>query len=115
MNIQELATLFRYNIPVKVVVIDNQSLGMVRQWQELFLEERYSETRLDDNPDFVRVAEAFRIPSFRVDARDKVGPAIDRILDEDGPALIHVCIDPQANCWPFIPPGQSTKSMMEGT
>jgi len=114
MNIQELATLFRYDIPVKVVVIDNQSLGMVRQWQELFLDERYSETRLDDNPDFVKVAEAFRIPAFRVDAREQVPEAIRRILDEDGPALIHVCIDPRANCWPFVPPGQSNSAMLEG-
>ena len=114
MNIQELATLFRYDIPVKVVVIDNARLGMVRQWQQLFLEERYSETVLDDNPDFVRLAEAFRIPAFRVDRRDQVAEAIARILDEEGPALIHVCIDPQANCWPFVPPGQSNSAMLEG-
>ena len=58
MNIQELATIKRYNLPVKIVVMDNQCLGMVRQWQELFLERRYSETDLSDNPDFVKVAEA---------------------------------------------------------
>jgi acetolactate synthase-1/2/3 large subunit len=69
MNIQEMATLKRYNIPVKILLVDNQALGMVRQWQELFMQKKYSEIDLSDNPDFVRLAEAFGIPAFFVRER----------------------------------------------
>jgi len=112
MNIQELATIKRYNLPVKIVLFDNQALGMVRQWQELFHEKRYSEVDLSDNPDFVRVAEAFEIPAMRVEAREEVGPAIYRILSEPGPMLVHVPIDPLANVWPLVPPGASNHEML---
>ncbi len=114
MNIQELATLKRYNIPVKIVLFDNQTLGMVRQWQELFFEKRYSETNLSDNPDFAKVAEAFGIPSITVQTRDQVDGAIDRIMSEDGPLLVHVLIDPAANVWPLVPPGKNNSEMLEG-
>ena len=79
MNIQELATIKRYDLPVKIVVMDNQCLGMVRQWQELFLDRRYSETDLSDNPDFVQVANAFGIPAIRVHRADQVPDAIRKI------------------------------------
>ena len=78
MNIQELATLNRYGIPVKVIVLDNSRLGMVRQWQELFFAERYSEVDLSDNPDFAVLAKAFGIPSLTVERRDQVDDAIER-------------------------------------
>ncbi len=113
MNIQELATLNRYNIPVKVVVFDNQSLGMVRQWQELFFAERYSEVDLSDNPDFVKVAQAFGIPAFRVERDEDILPAIDRLLTEEGPLFVHMIIDPKENVWPLVPPGKSNSHMME--
>lgn len=113
MNVQELATLKRYSIPVKIVLFDNQALGMVRQWQELFFNERYSEVDLSDNPDFVQVAEAFGIKAFRVDKNDDVESAIDRLLNSDGPILLHVPIDPRANVWPLVPPGRSNSQMME--
>ncbi|MDZ4838162.1 MAG: acetolactate synthase 2 catalytic subunit [Candidatus Melainabacteria bacterium] len=113
MNIQELATLKRYNIPVKIVLFNNQTLGMVRQWQELFFEKRYSETNLSDNPDFAKVAEAFGIPSMTVQTRDEVEGAIDRIMTDDGPLLVHVLIDPAANVWPLVPPGKNNSEMLE--
>jgi len=113
MNIQELATLKRYNIPVKIVLFDNKALGMVRQWQELFFNENYSEVDLSDNPDFVKVAEAFGIPSFRVERADQVDDAIDRMFDQKGPVLLHVLIDPKENVWPLVPPGKSNEQMME--
>jgi len=113
MNIQELATVKRYNLPVKIVLFDNQALGMVRQWQELFFEKRYSEVDLSDNPDFAKVAEAFGIPSFRVEKRDEVDGAIDRLLNEKGPLLVHVLIDPAANVWPLVPPGKNNSEMLE--
>lgn len=115
MNIQELATLNRYNIPVKVVVFDNQALGMVRQWQELFFDQRYSEVDLSDNPDFAKVAQAFGIPSLRIERDEEILPAIDRLLNSDGPLLVHMLIDPKENVWPLVPPGKSNSHMMEAT
>src|SRR5204862_3468277 len=80
MNVQELATLGRYQLPVKIVLLDNQRLGMVRQWQELFFEQRYSETDLSDNPDFVALANSFGIPSFFLDRADACEDALQRLL-----------------------------------
>jgi len=114
MNIQELATLKRYGVALKIVLLDNSSLGLVRQWQELFFEENYSEVDLSDNPDFVKVAEAFGIEAFRIDRRDQVQNGIARLLAADGPCLAHVVINPKENVWPLVPPGKSNAEMMEG-
>ncbi|WP_296178121.1 acetolactate synthase 2 catalytic subunit [uncultured Brevundimonas sp.] len=114
MNIQELATLKRYGVALKIVLLDNSSLGLVRQWQELFFEENYSEVDLSDNPDFVKVAEAFGIEAFRIDRRDQVEAGIARLLAADGPCLAHVVINPKENVWPLVPPGKSNAEMMEG-
>jgi acetolactate synthase-1/2/3 large subunit len=114
MNLQELATIRRYQIPVKIVVLDNQSLGLVRQWQELFFEQRFSEVDLSDNPDFTRVGEAFGIPSSRLELGAEEADAIDRLLRAEGPALLHVCIDPQANVWPLVAPNGANEDMLEG-
>jgi len=113
MNIQELATIRRYGLDLKILLVDNASLGMVRQWQELFHQERYSEVDLSDNPDFVEVARSFGIPGFRITRRDEVENAIHRLLHTEGPLLAHVCIDPKSNVWPLVPPGQSNDVMME--
>ena len=108
-------TLKRYGVPLKIVLIDNSSLGLVRQWQELFFAENYSEIDLSDNPDFVKVAEAFGIEAFRIDRRDQVSEGIQRLLAADGPCLAHVVIDPRDNVWPLVPPGKSNAEMMEGS
>ena len=113
MNIQELATLKRYGLPLKILLVDNSSLGLVRQWQELFHQERYSEVDLSDNPDFVEVARSFGIPGFRVDRRDQVDDAIQKLLNADGPMIAHVCIDPKTNVWPLVPPGETNDVMLE--
>jgi acetolactate synthase-1/2/3 large subunit len=113
MNIQELATIKRYNLPLKIVLIDNQHLGMVRQWQELFFEERYSEVCLDDNPDFEKLASAFDIPTIKVEYDKDIIPAIEKLLSHEGPLLVHVPIDPLDNVWPLVPPGKSNAHMME--
>jgi len=113
MNIQELATIRRYGLDLKILLVDNSSLGMVRQWQQLFHGERYSEVDLSDNPDFVEVAKSFGIPGFRITRRDEVDGAIRRLLETEGPLLAHVCIDPKSNVWPLVPPGQSNDVMME--
>jgi acetolactate synthase-1/2/3 large subunit len=113
MNLQELATIKRYQLPVKIVLIDNQALGMVRQWQELFFAERYSEIDLSDNPDFVAIAKAYGIPARSIRARSEEDAAITELLNEPGPLLLHVVIDPKENVWPLVPPGKTNDDMME--
>jgi acetolactate synthase-1/2/3 large subunit len=114
MTVQELATIRRYNIPVKVMVVDNQALGLVRQWQELFFTKRYSEIDLSDNPDFVKLAEAFGIPGFFVRDRKDVPKTVDRLLNEPGPLLAHVWVEQAANVWPLVPPGANNATMLVG-
>jgi acetolactate synthase-1/2/3 large subunit len=114
MNIQELATLRRYGCAVKIVLLDNQALGMVRQWQELFFAERYSEVDLSDNPDFVALAAACGIAGRSIDRRDQVEDALREMLDFDGPYLLHVRIDPRANVWPLVPPNTPNHELIEG-
>jgi acetolactate synthase-1/2/3 large subunit len=113
MNIQELATVRRYRLPLKILLIDNSQLGMVRQWQELFFDENFSEIDLSDNPDFAEVARAFGIEAFTIDHRSEVEGAIERLLGTAGPILCHVRIDPRANVWPLVPPNSSNVHMME--
>jgi acetolactate synthase-1/2/3 large subunit len=113
MNIQELATLRRYRLPLKIVLIDNSQLGMVRQWQELFFEENFSEIDLSDNPDFAEVARSFGIEAFTIDHRSEVDDAIRRLLETPGPIVCHVRIDPRENVWPLVPPNSSNVQMME--
>ncbi|WP_409019344.1 acetolactate synthase 2 catalytic subunit [Brevundimonas vesicularis] len=115
MNIQELATINRFQIPLKIIILDNSRLGMVRQWQEFFFERNFSEVDLSDNPDFVKVAEAFGVPGFRIERRDQVSEGICRLLAADGPILMHVVIDPEDNVWPLVPPGKNNSEMMEGS
>jgi len=113
MNIHELATLRRYRLPLKIVLIDNSQLGMVRQWQELFFDENFSEIDLSDNPDFAELARSFGIEAFTIDHREQVSGAIARLLATPGPILCHVRIDPRENVWPLVPPNSSNVQMME--
>ncbi|WP_417618445.1 acetolactate synthase 2 catalytic subunit [Oceanisphaera sp.] len=113
MNVQELGTLKRAQLPVKMVLLDNQRLGMVRQWQELFFDGRYSETILTDNPDFVAMAAAFNIPGETITCKAEVEPAIQRMLAADTAYLLHVRISEQENVWPLVPPGVANDQMME--
>ena len=113
MNIQELATVVRYQLPLTIVVLDNQCLGMVRQWQELFADRRYSEIDLSDNPDFALVASAFGIPSMAVASAADVPRALERAQHATGPLLLHVQLAREANVWPFVPPGASNEQMMD--
>jgi acetolactate synthase I/II/III large subunit len=115
MNIHELATLRRYRLPLKIVLLDNAQLGMVRQWQELFFDGNFSEIDLSDNPDFAQVARAFGIEAFTVDRRDQVPAAIDRLLHTPGPILAHVRTDPRENVWPLVPPNSPNIHMLEKT
>ena len=112
MNVQELATLGRYQLPVKIVLLDNQRLGLVRQWQELFFDERYSETDLSDNPDFVALAAAFGVTAFRLDEMSAADDVLRQLLQSPGPALLHVAIDTTANVWPLVPPNHNNAQML---
>ncbi len=112
MNVQELATIKRFRLPVKIVVIDNQRLGMVKQWQQLFFAGRYSETDLSDNPDFVSLAAAFAIPGHSISRKDEVADALDAMFSWPGPYLLHVRIDETDNVWPLVPPGAANHDMM---
>ena len=112
MNIQELATLSRYGIDVKILLFDNSALGLVRQWQELFFGGNYSEVDLSDNPDFAAVASAFGIQSRSIEKPEEEADAIEWLLNTQGPALLHVTVDPMENVWPLVPPGKPNHKMM---
>ncbi|MBY8160150.1 acetolactate synthase 2 catalytic subunit [Vibrio fluvialis] len=115
MNIQELGTLKRRQIPVKMVLLNNQRLGMVRQWQSLFFDGRHSETILDDNPDFIMLARAFDIPGKTITRKEEVEPALKEMLESKTAYLLHVAIDEEENVWPLVPPGASNNDMLENT
>ncbi|EKO3933500.1 acetolactate synthase 2 catalytic subunit [Vibrio fluvialis] len=115
MNIQELGTLKRRQIPVKMVLLNNQRLGMVRQWQSLFFDGRHSETILDDNPDFIMLAKAFDIPGKTINRKEEVEPALKEMLESKTAYLLHVAIDEEENVWPLVPPGASNNDMLENT
>jgi acetolactate synthase I/II/III large subunit len=120
MNIQELATVHRLDLPIKLVIIDNKYLGMVRQWQQLFYERNYAETDLSDNPDFVEIAKAYKIQARRLkeDAMrefpvsDYTGDLIDGFLHSRGPELLVFDCAPEANVYPMVPAGAALSEML---
>ena len=113
MNAQELATIRRYRLPLKIIILDNQCLGMVRQQQELFYGNRESQINLDDNPDFVAMARAFDIPALHIERTDQIRRGIQTILAFDGPMLLHVSIARDDNVWPIVKPGASNRDMID--
>ncbi len=113
MNVQELTTIKRKRLPLKIVLMDNQRLGMVRQWQQLFFDARYSETILSDNPDFLVLASAFDIPGQRITRKDQIDAALETMFTHQGPYLLHVSIDENDNVWPLVPPGAGNETMLE--
>ena len=115
MNVQELSTIKRFQLPVKIVLIDNAKLGMVRQWQDLFFNGRLSETDLADNPDFVMLANAFDIKAREITKKSEVSDAIEEMMNHDGPYLLQVKINAQDNVWPLVPPNTANDKMMEST
>ena len=113
MNVQELATIKRYQMPIKIVLIDNAKLGMVRQWQDLFFDGRLSETDLSDNPDFIMLAKSFDFKTKQIDEGTQVTEAINEMLAHKGPYLLHIKIDAKENVWPLVPPNTANDKMME--
>jgi acetolactate synthase-1/2/3 large subunit len=110
MTIQELGTISQYSIPVKIIILNNDFLGMVRQWQQLFFEKRYSFTEMT-NPDFVKIGQAYGIPSRRVSERDDLQAAIDEMLAAEGPYLLEVKVEKEENVFPMVPSGDSVSNI----
>jgi acetolactate synthase-1/2/3 large subunit len=106
MTIQELGTIMQEKLPVKMVLLNNNFLGMVRQWQDMFFEKRYAETEMQ-NPDFVKIAEGYRIKGKNIDRRENLEEAIDVMLSEKGPYLLVVDVEKETNVFPMIAPGAS--------
>jgi acetolactate synthase-1/2/3 large subunit len=113
MNIQELATAVKYNFPVKVAILNNGYLGMVRQWQELFFGKRYSHTYIENSVDFVKLAEAYGAKGLRATKKDEVEKVINEALSYNGPVLIDFQISKEENVWPMVPAGASLHNMLE--
>lgn len=112
MNVQELATLARLDMPVRIVLLDNAGLGMVRQWQETFYGGRESSVALDDNPDFVRLANSYGIEAFEVNRAADVPVAVKRLVGARRPLLCHVRIPSELGVWPLVPPGAACSEML---
>ncbi|MGB8490497.1 MAG: thiamine pyrophosphate-dependent enzyme, partial [Bacteroidales bacterium] len=110
MTIQELGTILHYNIPVKIIILNNGFLGMVRQWQEMFYAKRYASTELV-NPDFVTIATGFRIEAKRVSEREDLKDSLVKMLAAEGPYLLDVVIDREANILPMVEPGASVSDI----
>jgi len=113
MNIQELATARTYNIPVKICIFNNGYLGMVRQWQELFCEKRYSQTHFEFNPEFIKVAEGYGIKGKVVRSSEEVIPALEEALSFPEPYLIDFRVAPEENVTPMIPSGKGISEFIE--
>ncbi|RJQ37851.1 MAG: biosynthetic-type acetolactate synthase large subunit [Dehalococcoidia bacterium] len=111
MTLHELATLVQDRIAVKIAILNNGYLGMVRQWQELFYKKNYVATPLSC-PDFVKIAEAYCIPALRVEYREEVKPAIEQAMAHDGPFLIDFHVEPEENVYPMVAPGASLAEVM---
>jgi acetolactate synthase-1/2/3 large subunit len=111
MNEQELGTIMQEKIPVKIVILDNSVLGMVRQWQTMLQNKRYSATDLV-NPDFVKLAEAYSIKARHVETRADLEPAIDEMLAHDGPYLLTIDVDKDMKVMPFIKPGKAVEDIV---
>jgi acetolactate synthase-1/2/3 large subunit len=120
MNIQELATIHRLKLPIKNVIIDNKYLGMVRQWQQLFYARNYAETDLSDNPDFVAIAEAYKIHGSRLGEEamrqfpvgEETADALERFLHSPEPELLVFDCHPEANVYPMVPAGAALSEML---
>ncbi|WP_419731218.1 acetolactate synthase 3 large subunit [Lichenicola sp.] len=114
MNIQELGTICQYRLPVKLFILNNRYMGMVRQWQELLHGSRYSESYSEALPDFVKLAEAFHGTGMRAANMGELDDVIRRMLAHDGPVVADICVDEGENCYPMIPSGAAHNEMILG-
>jgi acetolactate synthase-1/2/3 large subunit len=114
MNIQELGTATQYDLPVKVFVLNNEYMGMVRQWQDLTYEGRHSHSYSDSLPDFVKLAEAYGWKGIRIETADQLEQGIADMLAHDGPVFVDCYVEQHANCFPMIPSGATHTEMLLG-
>ncbi|WP_101843660.1 biosynthetic-type acetolactate synthase large subunit [Halobacillus sp. Marseille-P3879] len=112
MTMQELSLLQERNIPVKVVIVNNQALGMVRQWQEKFYEERYSHSLVQSQPDFVKLAESYDIPGFKIETKEELEKTLPEVLSNNKPAVIDCRVMQMENVYPMIAPGKGLHEMI---
>ena len=112
MNMQELSTIVQYNLPIKIFIINNQWMGMVRQWQELIHGSRYSESYTDSLPDFIKLADSFGIKGIRAEKMNQLQGVIDQMLEHNGPVLADICVAKEENCFPMIPSGSAHYDMI---
>jgi len=111
MTIQELGTIAQNNLPVKIIVLNNNFLGMVRQWQQMFFDRRYSFTELH-NPDFIMIGKGFGIEGHKVSERENLDASIQKMIDHDGPYLLEVTIEQEDNVFPMVPTGASVSEII---
>jgi acetolactate synthase-1/2/3 large subunit len=114
MNIQELATAVRLNLPIIIVLLNNNYLGMVRQWQELFYNRRYSHTHLDGSPDFVGVTEAYGAKGSKITHPDQVEDALREAVSTQELRFLEFVVEPEANVFPMVPAGEAIDRMIGG-
>jgi len=114
MNIQEMSTAVQYNLPVKIFILNNQYMGMVRQWQELLHEKNYSESYSKALPDFVKLAEAYGCVGIRAEDPDELNEKIEEMINIDGPVIFDCLVDQNENCFPMIPSGKPHNQMLLG-
>jgi acetolactate synthase-1/2/3 large subunit len=112
MNVQELATCVTEGIDVKIFIMNNGSLGMVRQWQELFWDENYSHVHFSESPDFVKLAEAYGMKAFRMEDKTTLVDEMKAALATPGPVLCDVRVTPEENVYPMIAPGMPAREMV---
>ncbi|MBS3732902.1 MAG: acetolactate synthase large subunit, partial [Desulfobacterales bacterium] len=112
MNIQELATAVQYKLPVKVVILNNGFLGMVRQWQELFYERRYASTKFVHTPDFVKLAEAYGATGLRASKPEEVSAVLAEGIKCEGPVIMDFIVEPEESVYPMVPAGAPIKKML---
>lgn len=114
MNIQEMATLTQYKLPVKVLILNNQYMGMVRQWQELLHGSRYSESYMEALPDFVKLAESFGATGLRATKPEELDDTLQKMIDTDNSVICEIAVAPEENCFPMIPSGAAHNEMIFG-
>lgn len=110
MNIQELGTIFQTKVPVKIVLLNNNFLGMVRQWQELFFDKRYASTELI-NPDFQTIAKGYGLTTEKITSRGQLDEAIDRMIADENAFLLEVVVEKEGNVFPMVPAGASVSDI----
>ncbi|MEN8116058.1 MAG: biosynthetic-type acetolactate synthase large subunit [Bacteroidota bacterium] len=112
MTIQELGTIAQNKLPIKIIILNNNFLGMVRQWQELFFEKRYSFTQLQHNPDFITIAKGYGIEGHKIEKREDLDAGMQKMIDHDGPYVLEVTIEKEDNVFPMVPAGASVSDVM---